>query len=140
MLHREVNQRGAISIDQGVVNEMIDEVMDAYNGKAWLANYKGALSDVMIRLRNYGALAEKHVEMTERGLFIRLFLIIRFGAGITEVTSGIMDRLAGALIDQLELPLDNIEIIITGVLSKNIAKRSIVVDYRSLLNSRLSRP
>ena len=90
----------------------------------------------MIRLRNYDALAEKVVKMTEKGLFIRLYIMLRFGSSIGEVTTRIMDRLAFSLMTYLELPIDNIEVIVTGMVSKNVAKRNIRTDYRTLLNTR----
>ncbi len=136
MLYTEVNHIGAISIDQAVVEEMIDDAFRSCGDLAWLANYKGGVSDVMIRLRNYDALAEKVVKMTEKGLFIRLYIMLRFGSSIGEVTTRIMDRLAFSLMTYLELPIDNIEVIVTGMVSKNVAKRNIRTDYRTLLNTR----
>jgi uncharacterized alkaline shock family protein YloU len=136
MLYREVNHIGAISIDHAVVDEMIADAFHACEDKAWLAHYKGSVSDVMIRLRNYDALAEKIVKMTDKGLFVRLYVMLRFGSSIGDVTAGIMDRLAHSLMTYLELPIDNIEVVVTGMLSRNVARRNIKMDYRTLLNSR----
>ena len=136
MLYREVNHIGAISINHSVVDEMIADAFLPCEDKAWLANYKGAVSDVTIRLRNFDALAEKVVKMTDKGVFVRLYVMLRFGSSIGEVTAGIMDRLAFSMMEYLELPIDNIEVIVTGMLSKNVAKRNIRVDYRTLLNNR----
>jgi uncharacterized alkaline shock family protein YloU len=136
MLYREVNHIGAVSINHSVVDEMIADAFIACEDKAWLANYKGAVSDMTIRLRNYDALAEKVVKMTEKGIFVRLYIMLRFGSSISEVTAGIMDRLAFSMLEYLELPIDNIEVIVTGILSKNVAKRNIRMDYRTLLNNR----
>ncbi|MGI6719623.1 MAG: hypothetical protein ACOX4E_01850 [Anaerovoracaceae bacterium] len=138
MLHREVNRYGAISIDRAVVDGWIDQVFAAHRDKVWLAHYRGAVSDVMIRIGNIDALAESDVRFTEKGLFVRLYVVIRFGCSIREVTSDLMDGLADYLTSYLELPIDNIEVIVTGMLSKNIAKRHVKKDYRSLLNSRTS--
>ncbi|MDD2295186.1 MAG: Asp23/Gls24 family envelope stress response protein [Eubacteriales bacterium] len=136
MLYREVNRIGAISINHSVLDEMIADAFLHCEGKAWLANYKGAVSDVTIRLRNFDALAEKVVKMTDKGVFVRLYVMLKFGSSIAEVTAGIMDRLAFSMMEYLELPIDNIEVIVTGMLSKNVAKRNIRTDYRTLLNSR----
>ena len=136
MLYREVNHIGAVSINHSVVDEMIADAFLSCEDKAWLANYQGAVSDVTIRLRNYDALAEKVVNMSEKGIFIRLYIMLRFGSSISEVTAGIMDRLAYSILEYLELPIDNIEVVVTGILSKNVAKRNIRVDYRTLLNNR----
>ena len=139
MLYREVNKIGAISINRAIVDEMITDALAPYHDKVWLANYKGTVSDVKIRLGNFDSLAEKVVKMNEKGLFIRLYILLRFGSSINEITAGIMDNLAFSLIEYLELPIDNIEIIVTGMLSKNVVKRNIRMDYRTLLNSRPNR-
>jgi len=136
MLHTEINPFGAISVDRAVIDGWIDQIFKKTADRAWLAHYKGGVSDVMIRIGNFDALAEKVVEMTDRGLYIRLYIILRFGCSISETSAEIMDRLAYYLTEYLELPIDNIEIVVTGVASKNIAKRHVVTDYRSLLNSR----
>ncbi len=135
MLYREVNKMGAITINRDVVDEMIIDAFRPYEDKAWLANYKGTVSDVRIRLGNYDALAEKVVKMTDKGIFIRLYVLLRFGCSINEVTAGIMHNLAASLMQSLELPIYNIEIVVTGMLSKNVARRNIRMDYRTLLNT-----
>jgi uncharacterized alkaline shock family protein YloU len=94
---------------------------------------------MMVRLGNFDSLAETVVEMTEKGLFIRLYVMMRFGLSINEMTAGIMDNLAFSLMEYVELPIYNIEIIVTGMLSKNVAKRNIEMDYRTLLNTRPTR-
>ena len=132
MLYREVNQIGAI-------DEIIADTLRPYEDKVWLANYKGPVSDVMVRLGNFDSLAETVVKMTEKGLFIRLYVMLRFGLSINETTAGIMDNLAFSLLEYIELPIYNIEIIVTGMLSKNVAKRNIKMDYRTLLNTRPTR-
>ena len=38
--------------------------------------------------------------------------------------------------EYIELTIDNIEIVLTGMLSKNVARRNIRTDYRTLLNER----
>lgn len=136
MLHREVNKMGAITINRAVVDEMIADAFEPYKDKAWLAHYKGTVSDVRIRMGNYDALADKVVKMTDKGIFIRLYVLLRFGASINEVTAGIMENLASSLMQYLELPINNIEVVVTGMLSKNVVRRDIHMDYRTLLNTR----
>jgi len=140
MFYREENQIGSIGINKNVIDEMITDAFRPYEGRVWLANYKGAVSDMMVRLGNFDSLAESLVELTEKGLFIRLYVMMRFGQSINEMTAAIMDHLAFSLTEYVELPINNIEIILTGMLSKNVAKRNIKMDYRTLLNTRPTRP
>lgn len=139
MFYREVNQIGAISVNKAVIDEIIADAFRPYEGKVWLGNYKGSVSDMKVRLGNYNSLAETVVKMTEKGLFIRLYVMMRFGQSINEMTAGIMENLAFSLMEYMEIPIYNIEIVVTGMLSKNVAKRNIKTDYRTFLNSRPTR-
>lgn len=139
MLYREVNQLGALSINKAVIEEIIADSLRPYENRVWLAHYKGTVSDMMVRLGNFDALSDALVEMTEKGLFIRLYVMMRFGLSINDTTAEIMDNLVSSLLEYVEIPIYNIEIVLTGMLSKNVAKRNIVMDYRTLLNTRTKR-
>ena len=76
--------------------------------------------------------------MKEGKLFIRLFVVSRLGESITENCGLVMQRIARDVTQLLEVPLDNIEIFITGTVSRNnnIVKRELVLDFRDMLNNR----
>ncbi len=135
MLTRVTNEKGVISFDEAVIDQIVQEAMRPYKGRAWLAHYKGASSDWMILLGNYESMAEKQVLMTERGIFVRLYLLIKIGTSISEVSKSLCRFIADVITYQLQLRLDNVEVVVTGMVSKNAVKRDIRYDYRSLTAS-----
>ena len=71
-------------------------------------------------------------------LFIRLYVVSRLGESITENCVLVMQCIAKDVTQLLELSLENIEIRITGTVSKNnnIARRDLSLDLRQMLNDR----
>jgi uncharacterized alkaline shock family protein YloU len=138
MLTQYDNQFGALTVSKQIIDQIIDHAFDSVEGNLWLANYKGTVSDVLVKIGGFDAIAEKKVEMHDDKLFIRLYVVSRLGESITENCGKVMQRIAKDVTELLEIPLDNIEIAVTGTVSKNrnIVKRELSLDLRDMLNNR----
>ena len=131
MLYQETNEYGVISIDNTFLNQIIRESLKPYEGKAWKANYKGKSSDIFIKLGQIEALADQEIKESERGIYIKIYLIVKFGISLGAVTGAIINNIADVLKNDLELEIDDIEVVITAMMmNKNIVKRDIVYSYR----------
>ena len=131
MLHQETNEYGVISIDNTFLNQIIRESLKPYEGKAWKANYKGKTSDIFIKLGNMDALADQVIKESDKGIYIKVYLIVKFGVSLGAVTGSIINNLADVLENDLELKVDNIDIVITAMMmNKNVVKRDIVYSYK----------
>ena len=131
MLTRVTNEKGIISFDETLIDQTVQEALRPFRGQVWLARYRGSGSDWMILLGNYESMAEKKVRYTDKGLYVRLYLLIKIGTSISEVARSLCYFIADMIENQLQLPLDNVEIVVTGMVSKNAVKRDIRFDYRS---------
>ena len=138
MLTQYSNNLGVLTISRQIIEQIIDHAFEDMDGRLWLANYRGAVSDVLIRIGGFDSIAEKRFEMKEGKLFIRLFVVSLLGESITENCGLVMQRIARDVTQLLEVPLDNIEIFVTGMVSRNnnIVKRELVLDFRDMLNNR----
>ena len=139
MLTQSNNSFGALTISRQIIDQIIEHAFESVEGSLWLANYKGAVSDVLVMIGGFDAIAEKKVEMREEKLYIKLYVICRLGESIAENCGTVMERIARDVTEMLEIPLDNIEIAVTGTVSKNrnIVKRDLTLDLREMLNNRL---
>ena len=137
MLTQLQNQFGALTIRNQAVDQIIEHAFESVSGKLWLANYKGAVSDVLFRIGGFDAIAEKKVEMREDKLFIRLYAVALLGESIQENCCLVMEHIAKDVTELLEIPLDNIEVVVTGTVSRNrnIARRDLTFNLRDMLNS-----
>ncbi|MBO4880178.1 MAG: Asp23/Gls24 family envelope stress response protein [Firmicutes bacterium] len=138
MLTQSNNSLGALTISRQIIDQIVEHAFESVEGKLWLANYKGAVSDVLVKIGGFDAIAEKKVEMHDDKLYVKLYVISRLGESIAENCGIVMQRIARDVTEMLELPLDNIEIAVTGTVSKNknIVKRDLTLDLREMLNNR----
>lgn len=138
MLTQYDNSFGALTVSRQIVDQIVDHAFESARGSLWLANYKGGVSDVLVKIGGFDSIAEKKVEMRDGKLFLRLYVVSRLGESITENCGTVMQRIAKDVTELLEMPLDNIEIVVTGTVSKNrnIVRRDLTLDLREMLNSR----
>ena len=149
MLTQSNNSFGALTISRQIIDQIIEHAFESVEGNLWLANYKGAVSDVLVRIGGFDAIAEKKVEvikdilyysgeMRDDMLYVRLYVVSRLGESITENCGLVMERIARDVTEMLELPLGNIEIAVTGTVSKNrnIVKRDLTLDLHEMVNTR----
>ena len=135
MLKRIQNARGAVSIDETIISDMIARGIRNYSGNVWIANYKGIQTDDwMIALGNIGALAEKKISLEEDGsVFVRVYLVMRIGLSIKDVAGSITESVRRGVEEQLCMELSDVEVIITGMMSPKgrVVKRHITVSLRN---------
>ena len=138
MLTQSNNSFGALTISRQIIDQIIEHAFESVEGNLWLANYKGPVSDVLVRIGGFDAIAEKKVEMRDGMLYVRLYVVSRLGESITENCGLVMERIARDVTEMLELPLGNIEIAVTGTVSKNknIVKRDLTLDLHEMVNTR----
>jgi len=131
MLHQETNDYGVISVDNTFLYQLIKDSLRPYEGKVYRANYKGRTSDFIIKLGNIESLADQEVRESERGIYIKIYLMVRFGISMGTMAKKVIDNIAETLINDLGLQIDDIVIVITGLfMTKGIAKRHIVYTYK----------
>ena len=137
MLTQFTNALGSLTVSRQIIDQIIEHAFATVEGRLWLANYRGPVSDVLVKIGGFDSIAEKKVEMHEDKLFIRLYVVSKLGESITENCGLVMQRVAKDVTELLEVPLDNIEIVVTGAVSKNrnIVKRDITLDFRDMLNT-----
>ena len=111
---------GHIHFTRSVIERIINDAVEGCDGKVFLRNYRGKYRS-MVQGTDYT------IEQTHHGTDIVVYVVIAFGAGIGKYTK-----------QMLEYIYDNVEkvrgerphhgkIVVTGVQSKDIAKRHIEI-------------
>ncbi len=131
MLYRMENSYGTISLDRTLVNQIIQNAMSQYSGRIWQANYKGSQSDAAIALGSISSLAETRLTVTDQGIKLTIYVIIKFGESINSICRSVVQNIADDLKALLNADIDDIEMIVTAVLSKRASPREIVFTYRN---------
>ena len=107
---------GDIHFSQSIINKIVEKAIEDRNGKVILNNYRGGLNSTTV----------EYIE-NEEGFEIKIYVVIKFGASIKENTSGIIDSVYENTEKMLGNKPQKVTVIVTGMASKNIAKRHIEV-------------
>lgn len=123
---------GDIHFSSNIINRIAEKAVEGCGNKVMLHNYKGALKDVMpvmaskMNLYDESA-ASVEVIRLEDGYAMKVYVVLKFGTSIKAATSEIID----SIYENTEIILgkkpERVTVVVTGVVSKNIAKRHIEV-------------
>ncbi len=112
MLTKHTNEYGVITLDEGLMLQIFAEAIKPWEGKV---KYAG----------------DREFRLEEGGLFAYAPLSIKIGCSISEICGGMIEYIAGAVQNSLELPLSDIVLeVVQMTTSKKTVKRDIKVSYR----------
>lgn len=109
MLTRIDNNKGIISYDDSLIEQIINESLSEYKN-----SYK------MVR-KSFG--------MESDGMYISLNLRLKIGISIKEFSNHVLSFIGSKVENNLELPVYKIRILISGMYSRRVARRNILIEY-----------
>ena len=107
---------GDVRFSQNIINRIAEKAVEDCNGNAILQNYKGGINAAAVELIQ-----------DEESYDLKIYIVMKFGASIKKTTLEIIDSVYENAEKILPKAPRNVTVIVTGVLSKNIAKRHIEV-------------
>ena len=121
-------ETGEIRFSQNVIYTIVDRAVDSCEGKAELNNYKGKA-----KKRGKDKSKEKgktpvdksniEVDYKDGKLRITVYITVKFGNSIKEITESIMDKIYEDMQQILGRTPFTTKIIVTGIVSKDTARR-----------------
>lgn len=115
-----------IRISKAVIGSVIKDALADFYQKVYLVNRKGAGMGAFGG--PYRPNAGNLIEVSAKDkVCITVYVIIRFGVSIQDITEKMSAAMRGALTDKLELEPDSLNIHILGVKSKDMARRNIMI-------------
>lgn len=127
MLYKMETKDGQILLERGVIAQLAEEQLRQFRGKVWITNAKGMMGGLVNRISGRNDLDELDIDVEEDGVVVRIYLVIRFGVSIRMVTDRLIADIRRALEEYGEIPVKEVSIVVTGTLSKHIARRNIEV-------------
>ena len=95
-----------------VITRIVNKAVESCEGRVILQNYKGGL--------NAGSI---DIVECEEGYQLKVYVVIRFGAGIKKCTSEIINSIYENTEKILGEKPQHVTVVVTGILSRNIARR-----------------
>lgn len=123
---------GKIHFSQGIINKIALKAAESYDGKVLLHNYKGKYMDMMPGIASKMNLYDESTgsvefAQNEEGYTLKAHIVLKFGTSIKMVTEGMIDSIYENAEKILGEKPAKVTVVVTGILSKNIAKRHIEV-------------
>lgn len=127
MLFRLETEIGSISLDRSVIVKIITDTVDKFNGKVLISNHKGKVSGFVSKLGVNEEGNNMEINYGEKGLDIRLYIIIRFGTSIRMVTEHLIQNIKKNIEEYTTIEANSIAVVVSGMFSKQIVRRNIEV-------------
>lgn len=123
---------GKISFSQNIINRIVVEAVEKTNGKAFVLNYKGKYMNVVPGIASKMNIYDEEAGGIEiisagTGIALRVYIVIKFGSSIKQVTNEIIDYIYEETEKIMGERPEKVTVVITGIVSKNIARRHIEV-------------
>ncbi len=124
---RKDSPLGEINISREAIGQIVQAAAAAHDGKVYLANRRGRTPGAAAAFGVGDDIDNIDIEVTGEGVTLTVYLIVRFGASIREVTTAMQKQIA----EQMEIltgePPLRITLVVVGTLSRQIARRHIEV-------------
>lgn len=127
MLYKVEAKDGSISIDKNVVGRIIANAVDQFKGKVLISNHRGRVAGFAAKLGVTDDISFMEINPGKNGLDIRFYILIRFGTSINRVTEQLISAVKKNTEEITGLEVNSIAVVVTGMVSKQTARRNIEV-------------
>lgn len=118
---------GTISVTKSLIGRIVAEAVSQFDGKVLVSNHKGKLPKQLPKKNSGEEVNSMELSFGENGLDLRVFIVIRFGTSITMVTNRLIDTIQEKIKEVMGQEPNSVAVVVTGMISKNIARRHIEV-------------
>lgn len=127
MLHKIETEEGTIFIEKPVIGRIILEEVKKLKGRVWVSSHKGKVPGLVSRIGGQDEMNYLEISNGQKGIDIRVYVVIRFGTSIGEVTNQLLDSIQESVKRYTDINPNSVAVIVTGMVSKQLAKRNIEV-------------
>lgn len=127
MFYKVETDEGYITIEKAVVGKIIIEEVKKFRDKVLISNHKGKVAGFVSKIGGLDDVSHLEMVMGSKGLDVRVYLVIRFGTSIGKVTNELIEGIQKEIEAMTGIEPNSVAIVVTGTISKHIAKRNIEV-------------
>ena len=128
MLYSEINGQGTISIHTSVICQLIEEMVETeFSGRVWISDKQGQDSSFIMKIGAQDVTDDIEMYLENGQLFVKLYVVLRFGLSIKQVTNALIGRLKETIAENTAIPVREITVVVAGVMSRQLARRNIEI-------------
>lgn len=116
-------ERGNILITKKVIARIVVDAVDKFEGKVFITNQNGKLFGAFSRLGGLDETINMEINFSEKGVDIRLFIVVRFGTSIGMVTTQLMDDIQAGVNRAMGIETNSLTVVLVGTISRTIAMK-----------------
>jgi uncharacterized alkaline shock family protein YloU len=120
-------ENGYVSIEKNVIGKIIIEEVKKFDGKIVISNHKGKVPGIVSKIGGLDDISHLEIFMGSKGLDVRVYIVIKFGASIGRLTNQLIDGIQDKIKELTAIEANSVAVIVTGIISKQFAKRNIEV-------------
>lgn len=125
--YKETNEFGKITINDNAIAELVVSEIRNYNNDLYITNSKGKRTSKVYKSVGGSSATNIDIQYEDDKLFIKIYLIVRFGMSIKKTTDELMENIRSQIKMATGHNPKAITIVVTGVKSKKVARRNIEV-------------
>lgn len=126
-VYRIETSSGHVEMGRNVIGRIVAEAVDSFGGKVMLSNSKGRVLAQSKKVGGVDKTDYMEVFQGKDGLEIHINIVIRFGVSISSITGELIREIQNELVRHLGVEAAHISIMIAGILSKQLARRNILI-------------
>ncbi len=116
-------ERGNILITKKVIARIVMDAVDKFEDKVFITNQNGKLFGAFSRLGGLDETINMEINFGEKGVDIRLFIVVRFGTSIGMVTTQLMDDIQAGVNRVMGIETNSLSVVLAGTISRTIAMK-----------------
>lgn len=118
---------GTITVNKAAIGKIVTEAVNQFDGKVLISNHKGKVNKLVPKIGGMEDINNMEIQLTDQGLDVRVFVVLRFGTSITQVTNKMVDDIHTNIKNMTGMEPNSVAVVVTGMISKHIAPRHIEV-------------
>lgn len=121
------NKYGKIKLSENLLGQIARRAIHTSKGQAWLSTSKGKIIDNSISMLVSTQIYAQSVDckVVNDKLYLTMYIICEFGKSMNNIVSDIIGQLEKDIPSVFSVDLAEIDVIVKGIKSKEIAKRNI---------------
>lgn len=119
---------GEITVTKSAIAEVVLRAIEEYEHKVFLTNSKGRPLGLASRIGIVNETDYVEVSGEDANVKIKIYVMLRFGTSITEMTELLIENIRSEMVAIIGAEPRLVTVVVTGMISKHIAKRHIKVE------------
>lgn len=128
IIYEEKTEYGTITVTEMALRKLVDSVIEEHKGRVYLTNSKGKRMNKVYKSVRGDQASDVQVSVHGGRVSICVYIIIKFGMSIHDTTEKLIEELRLAYKHVTGKNPWKIKVVITGVMSKKLAKRNVEVE------------